>query len=219
MNGGINDWQSQVAELKKYGIDEVSVFPTALQESGRYDLYASLMGAGVKKIPLFHLKTEMKNEEIDFLLKSFDIETFNLHSTNKWPLLHDYTRWKSNIFLENGKEVPHSKELEEFAGLCVDFSHWHNEFLLENGDYCAKMTDNLERFKTGVTHLSPIKKELLLNPFVNIKQYDSHVLGDLSELDYLVGYKKYLAPINAIELTNSIAEQLRVKEYLEKMLD
>jgi len=219
MTGSVNDWRSQVGELKALGIVETAVFPTALKESERYELYRTLVEAGIVSIPLLHLITEMKPEEIGFLADHFEIGCFNLHSTRKWPLHYDYSEWASKIFLENGKEVPDEEELGVFAGLCIDFSHWHNERLVGNELYCEQMNENVKRFPIGVSHVSVIKKERLCNPFrPEIEQYDSHLMQDVAELDYLGRYVEYLAPINAIELENPISDQLRAWEYIESMM-
>lgn len=220
MSNAQNDWRSQVVELKKFRIAEAAVFPTGLKEKERYELYRNLKEAGVTKIPLVHLLTEMKPEEIGFLLDSFETDSYNLHSIETWPLQYDYSEWKKDIYLENGKTVPTNKEFEEFGGVCIDFSHWHNASLLGNDPYCDRMVDTVKHFKTGVSHLSAIKKRMIRNPFrPEFEQYDSHLMEDLTEFNYLTGYRKYLAPINAIELENSIEDQLKVKAYIEKLLN
>lgn len=38
-------------------------------------------------------------------------------------------------------------------------------------------------------------------------------------MDYVKKYKKYLSDIISIELENSFKEQLKVKQYLEKILE
>ena len=41
---------------------------------------------------------------------------------------------------------------------------------------------------------------------------------DLSELDYVKKYVKYLSPICAIELENSFKQQLEAKKYIENII-
>ena len=49
--------------------------------------------------------------------------------------------------------------------------------------------------------------------------YASHYLEDLSELDYLKKYPaNYFSDFIAIELENSIKEQLEVKDYIIDLL-
>ena len=51
------------------------------------------------------------------------------------------------------------------------------------------------------------------------KRFDFHVLESFSEMDYLKNYpQEYFPEYMAIELENSLAEQLKIKEYLETFI-
>lgn len=219
MSGTTNDWMTQIEDARKYGLTEIALFPTGLKEPDRYKLYQAIKKFTlVKTLPLVHLRTDMQPEEIDYLIREFNPEVFNLHTTKNWPLMYDYSKYASRIFIENGKTAPAEKELSRFGGLCIDFSHWENMVRFKDDDYDQQMKARIEKFSTGVCHISPIKKEMIPNPFESgLLQYDSHLLSEIDELDYMKKYAKYIPHISAIELENSIAEQLEVKKYLEKM--
>jgi hypothetical protein len=109
--------------------------------------------------------------------------------------------------------------LEEYGGLCVDFAHWEGEKLKGNTEYVQKMDHLVKKIKIGCAHISAIKNEP--TPIVidaTKREYDSHVLGNLSELNYLKKYKAYFPEIMSIELENPIAEQLEAKKYTEKII-
>ena len=49
--------------------------------------------------------------------------------------------------------------------------------------------------------------------------YSYHMLGELSELDYVKKYVQYLPRYLSIELENSFREQIKIREYLEKIVN
>ena len=64
-----------------------------------------------------------------------------------------------------------------------------------------------------------LKKETHLNVSKKITRYDSHNFENLSEFDYLKKYpKNYFSNLIALELENSIKEQLVAKEYIIDIL-
>jgi hypothetical protein len=216
----IGDWREKVEEIKRLCLEEIGLFMTALKEKERYQLYAALKETSVKKILFVHLRTDMKPEEIVYLIENFHSEVFNLHMTSRWPLLYDYSKYAKQIYIENGKEIPTEDELSKFGGLCIDFAHWENQALLGNTEYQQTMLDRIKKFPIGVSHLSVIKKTSSPDPtYPNLMQYDDHAMDNLQEFDYLKKYQKYIPAIAAIELENSIAKQLEVKKYLETLLN
>ena len=78
----------------------------------------------------------------------------------------------------------------------------------------------LKKYGCGLWHVGAIKKEMISNLGDRIGGfYDCHWLGDLSELNYLTRYKRWLPGVVVIELENSISEQLKIKKYLEKLVN
>ena len=110
--------------------------------------------------------------------------------------------------------------LDIFAGLCLDVSHWHDyNHIQKLGNY-KKFPEILKKYKIGFCHISAMRGNPLfeIKNGKRVKYYNSHWLRDLSELNYVKRYKKYLPPICAIELENPLEEQLEAKRYLEKIL-
>ncbi|HBI33657.1 MAG TPA: hypothetical protein DEA43_03500 [Candidatus Moranbacteria bacterium] len=220
MEAGVGNWMAMIEDIKKFKLTEIGLFPTVLEKDERYKLYAELKNTTVKNIPFVHLRAQdMSVEELDFLVENFNTKVFNIHMTADWPVVYDYSKYAKQIFIENCKTVPTEKELEKFGGLCIDFSHWENQVLLGNAEYDRLMKERIAKYSIGVCHLSVIKDEIFPNPFKpEILQHDSHKMDNLSEFDYLKKYAQYIPDITAIELENSIEEQLEIKNYLENII-
>lgn len=220
MQAGVGDWMKMIEDIKRLKLKEIGLFPTVLEKEARYKLYEELKKTSIEKIPFVHLRgQDMDLEELDFLVENFHTEVFNIHTTATWPVVFDYSKYAKQIFIENGKLVPTEEELSKFGGLCIDFSHWENQVLLGDEEYDRQMKARIEKYPIGVCHLSTIMDELFPNPFKpEILQHDSHRMNNLSEFDYLKKYIEYIPEISAIELENSIKDQLKVKEYLLEIL-
>ncbi|MDD5490110.1 MAG: hypothetical protein PHP25_05535 [Candidatus Moranbacteria bacterium] len=213
-------WESKIEEIKENNLEEIALFLTGLKKEERKKLYNALENTAVKSIPHVHLRTDMELKELDYLVQKYSVQAFNLHATAEWPLIYDYDKYASKIFFENIKTVPVEEELKKFGGLCVDFSHWKEKELHGDVKYCEEIKDRIKKYKIGCSHVSAIKDEpipIIIDPYR--EEYSSHILENLSELDYIKEYKKYLPDLISIELENSITEQLEAKKYLEKLIN
>ncbi|GAI47580.1 unnamed protein product [marine sediment metagenome] len=77
----------------------------------------------------------------------------------------------------------------------------------------------IKKYPIGANHISVIKKFIHPNERGEL-QYDDHYLEDLSELNYLKKYpSNYFSSFIAIELENSIKEQLRARNYIIRLLN
>ncbi len=216
-----SDWRDKIEETERFGLTEVCLFPTFLKKPEREELYRLLENSPVKKIPLVHLREEdMETEEIDYLAKRFQVETFNLHS----PLGSDFQeklgKYARNIYIENHPFVSlNEDELKKVAGICIDFSHLEDARLLKPKVY-AENIELIEYCPSGCSHISAIAKEPRINPPSTVLQHNAHFLEALSEMDYLKNYPaKFFPPVIAIELENSLKEQLKIRDYIVKLLE
>lgn len=215
-----SDWREKTREIDKFGIKEIALFPTFLKtKKEREELYGLLEKTGLESIPHVHLRPEnMILEELDYFVKKYNTEVFNIHSPREFPLNYDYSRYKKIIYLENTDFIPNEKEIIELGnGLCIDFSHWENGIKKNNEEY-NNFHELAKKYSVGCCHISGISNELF--PYKYCKpSYDIHTVNNLSELNYIKKYIKYLPDIISIELENSFEEQLKVKEYLEKIIN
>ena len=217
-----SNWKSKVREICNLDIKEIAIFPTCLDREERKELYKLLENSPVRKIPFAHLRGDMKAKEIEYLIKNYGTEVFNIHSEKEYPYPEDCLKFKEKICIENVYYPLDEEEVKKFSGICIDFSHLENDRLL----YREKFEHNrriIEKFPVKCNHISAIKKEKRLDSESKYDKhnarYDFHYLKELSELDYLKNYPlKYFSRHIAIELENSIKEQLEVKNYLEKII-
>ena len=210
-------WRDKVKEVKRLKLKDVALFPTCLEPDERKELYQLLKETNVKSIPFVHLRNDMAIEELDYLVQNYQTKIFNTHTQREFPFLYDYAKYKNVIYIENVYEPLDEEEIKEFAGVCLDISHLETDRILNLAQYEHNIKI-IDKYGCGCSHLSALKKE----PFRDIKnvlRYDSHHLENLSELDYLKRYPlKYFSHLVAVELENTIEEQLKVIKYLKKKI-
>ena len=210
-------WQAKIKEINEMGLNEVAVFPTCLNAAARKKLYKLLEKSSVKSIPLVHLRSDMELEELDYFVKKYGTKTFNIHSQSESPIPRDYLKYKDIIFIENVFNPLDEEELQNFGGICLDLAHLENDKLTEK----EKFEHNfkiLEKYPIGCNHISCMKKASCISE-IGTTRYDDHFFENFSNLDYLKNYPlKCFSSIVAIELENSIQEQLKVKKYIEKII-
>lgn len=219
---GGSDWKNKIKEMKKLGIEEVAVFPTCLDTEERKRFYRLLEKSGVKNIPFVHLRSDMRVEELDYFVKNFNTYIFCIHTAREFPFIYDYSRHKKLIYIENTYYPLSEKEISGFGGVCVDFSHLENDRL-----FCRKKFEHnikvIEKLTIGCNHISAVKSKVYVDEENRFKKTrcrrDHHQLDKLSELDYLKNYPlKYFSSYMAVELENSLEEQLKAGEYIRKII-
>ena len=218
-----SDWRGKVKEIDKLGLKEIALFPTCLEIKERRELYKMLEKTNLKEIPVVHLRHDFKKWELAYLIKRFKTRFFNTHfdKVNKNFLAESKGNLKE-IYLENHVDFSSGSFhlLDIFAGLCLDVSHWHDyNHIQKLGNY-KKFPEILKKYKIGFCHISAMREKPVfeIENGRRLKYYNSHWLRDLSELNYVKRYKKYLPSVCAIELENSFKEQIKAKKYLEKIL-
>jgi len=218
-----SDWRKKIREINELKIKEIALFLTAIGKKDRSELYALLKESSVTKIPFVHLRSDMDIFELDYFVENYGTKVFNFHTAAEFPFINDWQKYRDIIYIENVYYPFNEEEIQNFAGLCLDFSHMENDRISDK----IKFEFNVkifEKYPIGCGHISAIKKETWCDKDdrydKNIDRHDFHKLDDLSELDYLKNYpRKYFAPYLAIELENSIKEQLRAKEYIENIIN
>jgi hypothetical protein len=208
-----SDWRAKIKEINKLGLKEAALFPTCLNKKERQEMYKLLENSTIKAIPLVHIRNDMPPEELDYLIKKFQVEAFNKHTHSEFPFQHRYSKHRKMIFIENVYHPFDEKELKRFGGICLDVSHLENDKLIKP----EKFEHNkraIDKYPIGCNHISCIQKTLRHDEKDELCYY-SHFLRKLSQLDYLKKYpKKYFSPIVALELENTIETQLKVRDYL-----
>jgi len=210
-------WRNKIEEVKKLKLKEVFLFLTALNKKERKQLYELLEKTEVEKIPFVHIRSDMEVSELDYLVENYQTKAFNLHTEKQYPFIYDYGKYKNIIYIENTVAFPlDEEEIKDFAGICLDLSHLENVRLLDIKSYKHNIKI-LNKYPIGCNHISAVRKQSFFEK--NKIKYNCHYLQDLSELDYLKKYPaNYFSDFMAIELENSIEEQLKVKDYIINLL-
>ena len=200
------------------GLKEAALFPTAINKKEREELYQLLEKSSLESIPFAHLRSDMEPREIDYLIKRYHTEVFNIHTQRENPLIYDYSKYKNIIYIENVYYPLNEQGLKNFGGICLDFSHLETDRLLHKETF-KQNVKMLENYPIGCNHISAIKRETHLDEMGKVR-YDDHHLKNLSELDYLKKYPlKYFALFVAVELENSIKEQLAARDYIIDLIE
>lgn len=200
----------KICEAKKLGITEVGLFLELLNKNQRQAVYDKLLGSGIKKIPLVHIRHGMTENELSFLKEKFETNYFTIHEINFQR--DDVLNWRSfkkNLFLEMNFDNIVSKKVkvENIGGFCVDLAHFKvaMEKLNKDFDYVYAKKDMPKYF--ACNHLNGWNVE---------KNIDMHTINDLNNFDYLKTLPDFLfGKCIALEVFNSLNEQLEFKQYLE----
>jgi len=214
-----NLWRNKIEEAKKLKLKEVFVFLTALDKKERKELYKLLKETEIERIPFVHIRSDMELSELDYLVKNYETEVFNVHTEKQYPFLYDYSKYKHMICIENVCAFRlDEKEIKNYAGICLDFTHLENVRLIDKKAYEHDIRV-LKKYPIKCNHISAIRKSPFSKKESARLRHDCHYLEDLSELDYLKKYPaNYFSRFIAIELENNIKEQLKIKDYIVDLL-
>jgi hypothetical protein len=210
------NWRDKLKEAEELKLKEINIFPTCLEVKERKNLYENLKKIGIVKIPFVHIRSDMDVWELDLLARDFKTEMFNTHTQREYPLSFNLDKYKNIIYIENTEEPLDEKEINQFAGICLDFSHldYDRRFKEDTYKHNVKM---IEKYGCGCNHISP--QISFFSPNKEKATEHHHFLKSLTQLDYLKNYpKRYFSPYLAVEIENSLKEQLGAIEYIKKIL-
>jgi len=213
-----SDWKSKIEEIKELGLDEVAAFPTCLCKNDREEFYGLIKESCIKSIPLVHLRNDMTVDEMDYFIKNYDTKVFCTHTKREYDFLCDLSKYHNIIGIENVYYPFDEEEIKVFGGICLDLSHLENARILTR-EIFEQNVKMLEKYPVIVNHVNSVKKTFHIDEN-GYTRYDDHFFENFSEFDYLKNYpENYFSPIIAIELENSIKEQLKVKDYLNNIIN
>lgn len=221
-----SNWRRSMREIDELHISEIALFPTCLKATERKEYFLELEKTSLKLVPFTHVRTDMSREEIDLIRNKYNCHIFNIHSdATTDDFLSKVEDIRDEFFVENGENYQIDDYFWQIAGnvggLCVDFAHWHDYGILRNDPNYQSFGDKILNYKIGCCHLSAIQSKPTIGS--NLKGemepfHSAHMLKGLEEMNYLKDYKKYFPEVCAIELGNSLTEQLKVKEYIEQQV-
>ncbi|MDD5146763.1 MAG: hypothetical protein PHN39_03460 [Candidatus Pacebacteria bacterium] len=216
---GGSDWREKIKEIDELGLKKVALFPTCLRKREREEMFSLLSKTSLKEIPFAHIRTDMDYSELDWLIDKYQTKVFNFHSSQEHRHFFDYTPYKGMLYLENIYSANFTEaEIKQWAGICLDFSHWENHRLKGEPQF-EFISEMLKKYPLGCNHISAIVRE----PFIDNKGilvYGVHHYSKLSEFDYLKNYSlNYFSNFVAIEVDNPLKEQLKAIDYIINLMN
>lgn len=208
-----SDWREKINEINELKLNEIALFVTCIDAKTRRALYQCLKKSTIKQIPFVHLRSDMELWELDYLTQNYRTQIFNTHSQAEFSFKYDLSKYQKKICIENTYTAYDEPEIKQWGGSCLDFSHLENDRLLRPEIYKQNIAV-LKKYPPGCCHIAVVKQNAHLDSKGQTR-YDDHYLENLTELDYLTRYpREFFSPFIAIELINTIKEQLAAQKYL-----
>lgn len=213
-------WADKIREIEPLGLRSVGLFLTGVREAERRELYRELELAHVRHlftIPFVHAVSDMSEDEYRYLIDRFGTETFNLHPIRQYPLAHKLSaEIRRRITIENAfiDQSIDLMDLSGFHGICMDIAH-AEDLRRKNSAEFEKLERLTKRAPVMANHVSLSGEAPLIDSYGDIT-YHTHVIGEGGGLEYLDRYSAdFFGPIVAIELANSLAEQVALFPKIE----
>lgn len=218
-SAGQSGWRNKVAEIDPLNLKELAIFVTTIGFEERQEFYQALEKTGLVEIPFVHIKSDMRPEEMDYLINRWQTKIFNHHLLSEFNFEYDLTKYFPQIYIENTYLPISENDLFGFAGLCLDFSHM--EDARRSSPILYKEWQKIyASFPIGCGHISAVEEEGWFDKRGQTVRYSRHHFNNFSDFDYLKNFSRVLfPPIIALELENSLTEQLEAKDYIKKILD
>jgi hypothetical protein len=212
-----SDWKAMLKEAKKLRLKEACFFLTCLELKDRKEFYELAKESGIKEVPFIHIRNDMDLWEIDYLIKTYNTQVFNIHCNKKYPLINDYSKYKDKIFIENINGLIDEDALKNFGGICLDFAHLEDDRLMNEERYLNNL-GLFQKYPIGCNHISAVNAVKYLDQYGSFC-YSKHHYDSFSEFDYLVKYpREYFSDYVALELENTLGEQLKARKYILDLL-
>lgn len=194
-----------------------------MREAERRELYRELELAHVRHlftIPFVHAVSDMSEHEYRYLMDRFGTELFNLHPLRQYPLQHTLSaEIRRRITIENAF-IDQSIELIDlsgFHGICMDIAH-AEDLRRKNPREFEKLERLTHRAPVLANHVSLSGDAALVDSYGELT-YHSHSIGEGRDLSHLNRYsREFFGSIIAIELADSLAEQVRLIPVIEETL-
>jgi len=203
-------WKSKLSEINKRKITEAALFLERFKKAQRERIYSALLNSCVKKIPLVHVKNVMSKEEIENIIKNFNPTYLTIHEES----FNVIEKWKGlykRFFLEMNYDnfVSRKVSVDRVGGFCVDLSH----FKVEEEKWSKEFLYIIRRRRKSLFSCNH------LNGYSYKGNKDLHTIRSLKDFEYLKTLPRFVfGEVIALEVENSITDQLRFKKYLVKLL-
>ena len=205
------DWADKLKEINARKIDEVAVFLECFDKKERDSFYPLLLKSTVKTVPFVHLREDVSKEEIKFFVDRFQTRHFNIHEDH-FKNLDQWQGYWDKLYLEMNfdDKVAKDVKVKKIGGFCVDLAHLKSA-ISRGTEEASYLFFKKNEEEVACNHL---------NGYDPVEMKDIHLIKDLSAFDYLTTLPKYaFGKIIAIEVYNSIEEQIKFREYIGRLLE
>lgn len=208
---GSLDWSNKLKEINKLKIKKIAVFLERFDKKERDNFYRLLEKSCIKEVPFVHIRHDVSIEEIEYFIKKYKTKYFNIHEDH-FKILDKWKGYWDKLYLEMNYDgiINKNVKVRRIGGFCVDLSHFKSS--IDRGVeevYYTYLRRN--KIKFVCNHL---------NGYNPIERGDKHIITNLKDFDYLTTLPKYIfGKVIALEVDNSIKEQIKFKEYLIKVLN
>lgn len=204
------DWRSKLGEINRLGIKEAAVFLERFKKQQRYNLCRMLLKSSIKKVPLVHLRSDCTKDEIKFFIDNFKTGHFNIHEDH-FNLLSQWKGYWDKLYLEMdyNSKIAKNVKVRQIGGFCVDLAHFKSA-IARGSEEAHYIFLKKNKIKFACNHLSGYSAKM---------SRDLHTASSFEDFDYLATLPKWVfGDIIAIEIDNSIQEQIKFREYIIKCL-
>jgi len=210
VTGENDDWRGKIEEVNNFKITAVAVFIERLEKESRRELYAALLQSCVKSVPLVHLRHDAGVDEMDFFIKNFGTQIFNIHEAN-FDTLEKWKGYWDKLYLEMNydSKIPENVDIDKIGGFCVDLAHL-KAAIARGSDEAFYIISRKNKIKTTSNHLSGYSLD---------KNEDIHFVENLKDFDYLTTLPECaFGQVIAMEVDNCVSDQMKFKEYIAGIL-
>lgn len=205
------DWKNKIAEINKLNLKEAAVFIERFKKLQRENLYKALLKSSIKRVPLVHFRNEADKGEVRFFMENFGTRYFNIHE-DSFKILDKWKGYWKNLLLEMNydSKVAEDVKVKKIGGFCVDLSHFKAAMAKKTEEYYYTFFRRYN-IKFICNHLNGYSPSL---------NEDLHTITNLKDFDYLKTLPKFVfGEIIALEVENSIKEQIKFKKYITSLLN
>ncbi|MDD5144744.1 MAG: hypothetical protein PHW72_01315 [Candidatus Pacebacteria bacterium] len=211
------DWKEKLDEINKLGLKSVAVFLERFDKKERDNFYRLLRKSSITSVPFIHLRDDIEKDEIEFFINEYGTRHFNIHEDHFDTLEEKWRGCWDKIYLEMNfdNQIDKAVRVKKIGGFCIDLSHFKAAISrgTEEAYYVFLNSSGSGKGESviGCNHLAGYNSG---------KRQDKHIVSGIKDFDYLVTLPKYVfSKIIAIEVDNSISEQLMFKDHLVKILN
>jgi hypothetical protein len=201
----------KIKDANKLGITRAALFLEMVKDNERDSVYSALEKSKIKTLPLVHIRNGMHKDELKLLEKKYKSKCLTIHE-DSFKYLHKWNGHHKKLYLEMNynDKIPKDAKVEKIGGFCIDLSHFKS----------AKERGVIEY--NYIMKRKGLKKRFLgnhLNGYSSKEKRDIHAVNNVKQFDYLLTLPKFVfGKYIALEMFNTIEEQIKYKKYLLRLL-